>query len=304
MMIDSLDLDDDGRAQIVARARGRRRERAIVDHARHRHHGRDRARARRSRPDGRPIVLTGAMVPYAFGSSDGLFNLGSALSFVQVLPPGVYVAMNGQHFDWDGVRKNTRERLLRGVRRMIRLESQAAVGRHDDLHRDVAAGGRSSARSTCRRAFPTSTAIPRWSTRSPRHMRERPQPVRADAGRAGAARGDRREVRRRSTADATIPTPKSRSPPAAPRRSSMPSPRSSARATKSIVLEPCYDSLRAGDRAERRHAGVRAAALPGLRASTGTRCARAVTPRTRLIMINSPHNPTGAMLTRRRHRAS
>ena len=46
------------------------------------------------------------MVPYAFGSSDGLFNLGSALSFVQVLPPGVYVAMNGQHFRWDAVRKN------------------------------------------------------------------------------------------------------------------------------------------------------------------------------------------------------
>ena len=52
------------------------------------------------------IVLTGAMVPYAFGSSDGLFNLGSALSFVQVLPPGVYVAMNGTHFAWDNVRKN------------------------------------------------------------------------------------------------------------------------------------------------------------------------------------------------------
>jgi L-asparaginase len=52
------------------------------------------------------LVLTGAMVPYAFGSSDGLFNLGSALSFVQVLPPGVYIAMNGQHFRWDAVRKN------------------------------------------------------------------------------------------------------------------------------------------------------------------------------------------------------
>ena len=52
------------------------------------------------------IVLTGAMVPYAFGSSDGLFNLGSALSFVQVLQPGVYVAMNGQHFAWNRVRKN------------------------------------------------------------------------------------------------------------------------------------------------------------------------------------------------------
>jgi L-asparaginase len=52
------------------------------------------------------IVLTGAMVPYAFGSSDGLFNLGSALSFVQVLRTGVYVAMNGRAFEWNRVRKN------------------------------------------------------------------------------------------------------------------------------------------------------------------------------------------------------
>ena len=52
------------------------------------------------------MVLTGAMIPYAFGSSDGLFNLGSALSFAQVLPPGVYIAMNGQYFAWDRVRKN------------------------------------------------------------------------------------------------------------------------------------------------------------------------------------------------------
>lgn len=52
------------------------------------------------------IVLTGAMVPYAFGSSDGLFNLGSALSFVQLLPPGVYVAMNGRCFSWNNVRKD------------------------------------------------------------------------------------------------------------------------------------------------------------------------------------------------------
>jgi L-asparaginase len=55
---------------------------------------------------GKTVVLTGAMIPYAFGSSDGLFNLGSALSFVQVLPHGVYVAMNGRHFAWDRVRKN------------------------------------------------------------------------------------------------------------------------------------------------------------------------------------------------------
>jgi len=52
------------------------------------------------------IVLTGAMIPYKFGSSDGLFNLGSALAFVQSLPKGVYVAMNGKFFNWDNVRKN------------------------------------------------------------------------------------------------------------------------------------------------------------------------------------------------------
>lgn len=58
---------------------------------------------------GKTVVLTGAMVPYAFGSSDGLFNLGSALSFVQSLAPGVYVAMNGRCFPWNNVQKN-RER--------------------------------------------------------------------------------------------------------------------------------------------------------------------------------------------------
>ena len=105
MMIDSLDMDEAGRASIVARCR-RAEETAIVVT-----HGTDtmvetaRAIAAAGLAD-RTIVLTGAMVPYAFGSSDGLFNLGSALSFVQVLPPGVYVAMNGQHFRWDRVRKN------------------------------------------------------------------------------------------------------------------------------------------------------------------------------------------------------
>ena len=56
--------------------------------------------------ESKTIVLTGAMIPYAFGSSDGLFNLGSALSFAQALPSGVYIAMNGQSFAWDQVRKN------------------------------------------------------------------------------------------------------------------------------------------------------------------------------------------------------
>jgi L-asparaginase len=106
MMVDSLELDDSGRAAIVERAAAAP-ERAIVIT-----HGTDTmvqtARAlAEAGLEGKTVVLTGAMVPYAFGSSDGLFNLGSALSFVHVLPPGVYVAMNGRHFRWDQVRKNT-----------------------------------------------------------------------------------------------------------------------------------------------------------------------------------------------------
>ena len=106
MMIDSLDMTADDRSKIVARARACD-ERAIVIL-----HGTDTmvetAKALAgARLSGKTIVLTGAMVPYAFGSSDGLFNLGSALSFVQVLPPDVYVSMNGQHFRWDTCRKNT-----------------------------------------------------------------------------------------------------------------------------------------------------------------------------------------------------
>lgn len=65
---------------------------------------------------GRTVVLTGAMIPFAFGSSDGLFNLGSALSFVQVLPPGVYVAMNGRCFTWDNVRKNRELGVFESIR--------------------------------------------------------------------------------------------------------------------------------------------------------------------------------------------
>jgi L-asparaginase len=57
------------------------------------------------------IVLTGAMVPYTFGSSDGLFNLGSALAFLQTLPPGVYISMNGKYYHWNNVRKN-KEKVL------------------------------------------------------------------------------------------------------------------------------------------------------------------------------------------------
>ena len=107
MMIDSLDATDADRALIVQNCAQSPEDRIVITH------GTDTmtetaAAVARAVP-GKTIVLTGAMVPYAFGSSDGLFNLGSALSFVQVLPPGVYLAMNGKCFPWDRVRKN-RER--------------------------------------------------------------------------------------------------------------------------------------------------------------------------------------------------
>ncbi len=105
MMADSLDLDDAGRARIVERARVCPERAIVVTHGTDTMCETGQAFAAADLPD-KTIVLTGAMVPYAFGSSDGLFNLGSALSFVQVLPPGVYVAMNGQRFRWDRVRKN------------------------------------------------------------------------------------------------------------------------------------------------------------------------------------------------------
>src|SRR5262249_21203702 len=105
MMIDSLDMTDRDRALIVDHCRDAAEAQILITH------GPDTmGETARALADGvgggKTIVLTGAMVPYTFGSSDGLFNLGSALSFVQVLPPGVYIAMNGRCFEWDRVRKN------------------------------------------------------------------------------------------------------------------------------------------------------------------------------------------------------
>src|SRR6185436_8050970 len=107
MMIDSLEMTAGDRALIVEQCRQANESRLLITH------GTDTmvetaAALAGALPAaaGKTIVLTGAMIPYAFGSSDGLFNLGSALSFVQVLPPGVYIAMNGRCFEWDRVKKN------------------------------------------------------------------------------------------------------------------------------------------------------------------------------------------------------
>ncbi len=105
MMIDSLEMTDADRALVVEQCRQSEVDRLVVTHGTDTMVETGRAIAAAGLA-GKTVVLTGAMIPYAFGSSDGLFNLGSALSFAQVLPPGVYVAMNGQYFQWDQVRKN------------------------------------------------------------------------------------------------------------------------------------------------------------------------------------------------------
>ncbi len=104
MMVDSLEMTEADRDTIARNCARAPEDRIVITH------GTDTmvetARTLAEAVEGKTIVLTGAMIPYAFGSSDGLFNLGSALSFAQVLPPGVYVAMNGRCFPWNDVRKN------------------------------------------------------------------------------------------------------------------------------------------------------------------------------------------------------
>jgi L-asparaginase len=104
MMIDSLEMTDADRDIIVEQCRASPEARIVITH------GTDTmaetARVLAAGIRDKTIVLTGAMIPYKFGSSDGLFNLGSALAFVQALNPGVYIAMNGRYYAAGGVRKN------------------------------------------------------------------------------------------------------------------------------------------------------------------------------------------------------
>jgi L-asparaginase len=107
MMIDSLEMTDADRRTVADACLSAAESRIVVTH------GTDTmvetATVIAARQIDKTIVLTGAMVPYAFGSSDGLFNLGSALSFAQTLAAGVYIAMNGRAFPWNNVRKNRKD---------------------------------------------------------------------------------------------------------------------------------------------------------------------------------------------------
>lgn len=106
MMVDSLKMREEDQSIIVHNCRKTPADRIILTHGTDRMVETARVLAEADIEE-KTIVLTGAMIPYAFGmSSDGFFNLGSALAFAQVLPPGIYVVMNGRYFDWDRVRKN------------------------------------------------------------------------------------------------------------------------------------------------------------------------------------------------------
>lgn len=104
MMVDSLEMTEDDRNLIAEHCQKSVEEQIIITH------GTDTmaetARLLSQKVTNKTIIITGAMIPYKFGSSDGLFNLGSALAFAQTLPHGVYVAMNGRYFNADNVRKN------------------------------------------------------------------------------------------------------------------------------------------------------------------------------------------------------
>lgn len=104
MMIDSLEMTEEDRELIAHQCEQCEEKSIIITHGTDTMT--DTAQLLAKKIKGKTIVLTGAMIPIKFGSSDGLFNLGSALAFAQTLAPGIYIAMNGRYFNWDNVKKN------------------------------------------------------------------------------------------------------------------------------------------------------------------------------------------------------
>ena len=104
MMVDSIEMSENQRLSIIEKCINEPLNQIIITH------GTDTmvktAQELANKNLDKTIILTGAMIPFKFGSSDGLFNMGSALSFVQALTSGVYIAMNGQIFSQKNVRKN------------------------------------------------------------------------------------------------------------------------------------------------------------------------------------------------------
>lgn len=114
MMVDSLEMTNEDRELIVHQCNHSEEDRIVITHGTDTMS--DTAQFLAQKVKGKTIVLTGAMIPIKFGSSDGLFNLGSALAFAQTLSPGVYVAMNGRYFTADNVRKNKQTGMFEEVK--------------------------------------------------------------------------------------------------------------------------------------------------------------------------------------------
>jgi L-asparaginase len=114
MMIDSLDMTPANRELIADHCNRAAEDKLIITHGTDTMTVTGAVLAKKVK--GKTIVLTGAMIPYKFGSSDGFFNLGCALAFVQTLPPGVYISMNGRYFNWDNVKKNRQTGVFEEIR--------------------------------------------------------------------------------------------------------------------------------------------------------------------------------------------
>ena len=104
MLLDSLEMTDHDRDVILDNCRRVSENQIVITHGTDTMTETGKVIANEKLE--KTIVLTGAMIPYKFGSSDGLFNFGGALAFAQALPPGVYIAMNGKYFNHDEVEKN------------------------------------------------------------------------------------------------------------------------------------------------------------------------------------------------------
>lgn len=104
MMIDSLEMTETDRQTILDNCRRVTEQRIVITHGTDTMVDTAKVIGEAKLP--KTVILTGAMIPFKFGSSDGLFNMGCALAFAQALPHGVYIAMNGKYFDWHNVRKN------------------------------------------------------------------------------------------------------------------------------------------------------------------------------------------------------
>ena len=104
MLIDSLNMNEEHRAKILGKCKSCEEDKIIITHGTSTMV--ETAKMLGNEIKDKIIILTGAMSPYSIGKGDAVFNLGCAISSVQLIPKGVYIAMNGKIFGYANVRKN------------------------------------------------------------------------------------------------------------------------------------------------------------------------------------------------------